>query len=82
MELRCDSSNIQISDVRSSFNQLDLGDINVKEFQNKREIIKGCGNIPLEESLYIAITKKLQNSVTSLMFGEACSAVPVYKKKK
>ena len=34
MELRCDSTNIQISDVRSSFNQLDLGDINVKEFGN------------------------------------------------
>ena len=39
------------------------------------------GNIPLNESLYVEITKKLLKSVRSLMFGEACSAVPVYKTK-
>ena len=39
MELRCDSTNIQISDVRSSFNQLDLGDINVKEFGKKGDFL-------------------------------------------
>ena len=52
------------------------------KFKEKKVIVKGCGNIPLSESLYIAITQKLQNSVSSLMFGEACSAVPVYKRKK
>jgi len=56
--------------------------INKIEFDNKKVIVKGCGQIPLSASLYIAITKKLQNTVSSLMFGEACSAVPVYKKKK
>ena len=56
--------------------------INTLEFDNKKVIIKGCGEIPLSASLYVAITKKLQNTVSSLMFGEACSAVPVYKKKK
>ena len=56
--------------------------INAGEFKNQKVIIKGCGGITINESLYIAITKKLQKSVTSLMFGEACSAVPVYKNKK
>tara|TARA_B100001142_G_C14295425_1_gene640659 strand:+ start:878 stop:1387 length:510 start_codon:yes stop_codon:yes gene_type:complete len=56
--------------------------INKIEFDNKKVIVKGCGQIPLSASLYVAITKKLQNTVSSLMFGEACSAVPVYKKKK
>jgi len=51
------------------------------EFQNKKVIVKGCGQIPLSASLYMAITKKLQNTVSSLMFGEACSAVPVFKNK-
>ncbi|MDC3305796.1 DUF2480 family protein [Flavobacteriales bacterium] len=51
------------------------------EFQNKKVIVKGCGQIPLSASLYMAITKKLQNTVSSLMFGEACSAVPVLKNK-
>ena len=56
-------------------------DIDSEKFKEKKVIVKGCGNIPLSESLYIAITQKLQNSVSSLMFGEACSAVPVYKRK-
>ena len=55
--------------------------IDATEFKNKKVIVKGCGQIPLSESLYIAITKKLQNTVSSLMFGEACSAVPVLKNK-
>ena len=55
--------------------------IDATEFENKKVIVKGCGQVPLTETLYIAITKKLQNTVSSLMFGEACSAVPVFKKK-
>mgnify|MGYP000040489832 FL=1 len=55
--------------------------IDSTEFKNKKVIVKGCGQIPLSESLYIAITKKLQNTVSGLMFGEACSAVPVLKNK-
>ena len=55
--------------------------IDATEFENKKVIVKGCGQVPLTETLYIAITKKLQNTVSSLMFGEACSAVPVFKRK-
>ena len=55
--------------------------INASKFEGKKVIVKGCGEILLTEALYIAITKKLQNTVSSLMFGEACSAVPVFKKK-
>jgi len=55
--------------------------IDATEFENKKVIVRGCGQVPLTEVLYIAITKKLQNTVSSLMFGEACSAVPVFKKK-
>jgi len=56
--------------------------IDVKKYKNKRVLVNGCSNIELNESFFIAITKKLQNEVISLMFGEACSAVPIYKKKK
>ena len=58
-----------------------INSIDASKFENKKVIVKGCGQIPLKESLYIAITKKLQNTVSSLMFGEACSAVPVLKNK-
>ena len=50
-------------------------------FQNKKVLIKGCGSIKIPESIYIEITKKLQNTVSSLMFGEACSSVPIFKQK-
>ncbi len=58
-----------------------INNLNEGEYKDKKVIVKGCGNLNLDENVYIAITKKLQNSVSSLMFGEACSAVPVYKKK-
>ncbi len=50
------------------------------EYQDKRVIIKGCGDETIPESSFIAITQKLQPIVKSLMFGEACSTVPVFKK--
>ena len=55
--------------------------IDESEYKDKRVIIKGCGKESIPESAYIAITQKLQPVVRSLMFGEACSTVPVYKKK-
>ena len=55
--------------------------IDSAEFESKKVIVKGCGQVPLSASLYMAITKKLQDTVSSLMFGEACSAVPVLKNK-
>lgn len=49
--------------------------------EGKKVIVKGCGQNHLTEVLYISITKKLQTTVISLMFGEACSAFPVLKNK-
>jgi len=54
--------------------------INESDYLDKRVVIKGCGKESIPESAYIAITQKLQPVVKSLMFGEACSTVPVYKK--
>ena len=78
------ASGIYFGTKEDVFQQLFCDNINAidaTEFENKKVIVKGCGQIPLTEVLYIAITKKLQNTVSSLMFGEACSAVPVFKKK-
>lgn len=52
--------------------------INVEEYRGKKVIVKGCGG-SIPESAYIAIVSSLQKVVQSLMFGEACSTVPVYK---
>jgi hypothetical protein len=49
-------------------------------FAGERVIIKGCGDASIGEYAYLEITKRLRPVVKSLMYGEACSAVPVYKK--
>ena len=57
-----------------------IGKIDIQKFKDKRVIIKGCGNLKIHEKIYVAITKKMQPAVKSLMFGEACSSVPIHKK--
>ena len=53
-----------------------------KHLKDQRVIIKGCGEHEVPASAYLLITNKLLPIVQSLMFGEACSTVPIYKKKK
>ena len=55
--------------------------LNEKDFQDKRVIIKGCGDKEIPAFAYTEITNKLLPFVKSLMYGEACSAVPVFKRK-
>lgn len=55
--------------------------IDTEPFVDKRIVVKGCGDIPIGEFAYLAITKKLMPVVKSLMYGEPCSTVPIYKKK-
>ncbi|MBX9781984.1 MAG: DUF2480 family protein [Chitinophagaceae bacterium] len=51
------------------------------EFADKRVVIKGCGDQPIPEAAYLEITTKLQPVAKSIMYGEPCSTVPIYKKK-
>lgn len=55
--------------------------INPLEFTDKRIVVKGCGDLPITESAYLEITKLLHPVVKSIMYGEPCSTVPIYKKK-
>lgn len=50
-------------------------------YTDERTIIKGCGNLPVPDSAYLMITEKLQPFAKSIMYGEACSTVPVFKRK-
>jgi hypothetical protein len=54
--------------------------INTAEFTDKRVVIKGCGDRSISESAYVEITKLLRPIVKSIMYGEPCSTVPIYKK--
>ena len=55
--------------------------IDINEFVDKRVVIKGCGDLPIGEFAYMEMTKRLRPVVKSIMYGEPCSTVPVYKKK-
>ena len=55
--------------------------INPEEFADKRMVIKGCGETPIADFVYMEVTKKLLPVAKSIMYGEPCSTVPVYKKK-
>ena len=59
-----------------------INSMSVKEYQEKMLVIKGCSNKPVPEEAYQALTKKLVPVAKSIMFGEPCSTVPIYKMKK
>lgn len=57
-----------------------LKSIKGDDYQNSKVVIKGCGHKPIPEFAYVEVVKILQPHVASIMFGEPCSTVPVYKK--
>ncbi len=58
-----------------------LSKIDTKEYEGKRVVVKGCGDKKIPEAVYVEITKILRPVVKSIMYGEACSTVPIFKKK-
>ncbi len=59
-----------------------LSAFDVEQYRDARIVIKGCGDKPVPKSAYIELTRKLRPVVKSLMYGEPCSTVPVYKQPK
>jgi hypothetical protein len=55
--------------------------LDAAEYAGKRVVIKGCGDKPVGEAAYLAATVKLRPVVKSIMYGEPCSTVPIYKQK-
>ena len=58
-----------------------LSKIKVEEYKDARIVIKGCGKLPVPKSAYVEITRLLRPLAKSIMYGEPCSTVPLYKKK-
>lgn len=67
--------------LETSLYQSVIEKLDVSEFKDRLVIIKGCTNKPVPANAYLLITQKLQPVVKSLMYGEACSSVPLFKKK-
>ncbi len=71
-----------LSDLETSLYQEILPTVDYSIYQDKSVILKGCSKKPVPESAYILAIQKLQLYAKSIRYGEACSAVPLYKKSK
>ncbi len=71
-----DAGEIQKRILLNNINQ-----INTNELEGARVVIKGCGDVKIGGDVYAEITRLLLPVVKSIMYGEPCSTVPVYKKK-
>jgi hypothetical protein len=59
----------------------EIAKANLEQYADQRIVLKGCGDIAVPVSAYVELTKKLTPIVKSVMFGEPCSTVPIYKRK-
>ncbi len=59
----------------------ELAKADFEQYRDQRIVLKGCGDIEVPTSAYVELTKRLTPVAKSLMFGEPCSTVPIYKRK-
>lgn len=59
-----------------------IQNLNIEPFKDKPIIIKGCAQKPIPSSAFTMLIQKLQPIAKTIMYGEACSTVPLYKRKK
>ncbi|GAA4000697.1 DUF2480 family protein [Hymenobacter fastidiosus] len=59
-----------------------IAGIDAEQYRDAKVVVKGCGNIPVPTYAYVAIMQKLLPVVSSVMYGEPCSTVPLYKRPK
>jgi hypothetical protein len=71
-----------LSDLEQALYQQVLKTIDFSKFKDAKVVIKGCGHLPVPTYAYAEITRLLMPVAHSIMYGEPCSTVPLYKKQK
>ncbi|WP_394996155.1 DUF2480 family protein [Emticicia sp.] len=59
-----------------------LAKINFEEYTGAKVVVKGCSKVAVPTTAYVEVTRRLKPYAQSIMFGEPCSTVPIYKKPK
>ncbi len=67
--------------LETSIYQEIIDTLDLEAFKDKPVIIKGCSNKPVPKNAYLLLTSRLMPVAKSIMYGEACSSVPLYKRK-
>ena len=70
-----------IEDLEKKLYEEALSKIDFSQYKDTRVVIKGCNKVAVPTSIYVEITRRLLPYVKSLMFGEPCSTVPLYKRR-
>ena len=70
-----------LEDLNKHLYTIALQKIDLTELQDKFVIVKGCSNVPVPESTYVELCALLQPVVKTLSYGEACSKVPLFKRR-
>ena len=70
-----------LQQLENSLFQEAIDDIDPEDYRDKRVVIKGCGDEAVPVFAYTEIVRKLQPLAKSIMYGEPCSTVPVYKNR-
>ena len=84
MELQPYAKKVCIGDLETletSIYQEIIDHLDIEPYRNKPIIIKGCANKPVPANAYIMLSGKLKPVAKSIMYGEACSSVPLFKRK-
>ena len=70
-----------LNDLDNVLFERSLSTLNVEEYKDAKVVIKGCSNLPVGTHAYVRLVELLRPVAKSIMYGEPCSTVPVYKRK-
>ncbi len=69
-------------DLESLLMEEEIQSMDIGQYHDARIVIKGCGDESIPPHAYVALTQKLQKVAKTIMYGEPCSTVPLWKKPK
>ncbi len=58
-----------------------INNLDIEKYRDERIVVKGCGDTPIPVSAYVELTSRLTKVAKSIMYGEPCSTVPLFKRK-
>lgn len=71
-----------LDDLENILFERQLNEMDYGQFEDQRVVLKGCGDIPIPESAFVKFTVEVSKVARSIMYGEPCSTVPIFKRKR